>query len=116
MKRTLLFSFYVVIFAAIAAYRPYLVLYYQSLSFTGAQIGLLVGLAPLITIVALPLLTGLADATNRHRLIHSLLLLVAITSTLLLPHLYTFIPMLVLVTVAIVLWGPVMRSHTARQW
>jgi len=36
------FSLYFLRFAGAATYRPYLVLYYQSLSFTGAQIGLLV--------------------------------------------------------------------------
>ena len=66
------FSFYFFIFAGVASYSPYLVLYYQSLSFTGAQIGLLTGIAPLITLVSLPLMTGLADRTNRHGLIMGL--------------------------------------------
>jgi MFS family permease len=63
------FSFYFLRFAGAATYRPYLVFYYQPLSFTGAQIGLLVGIAPLITLFGLPLVTGFADRTNRHKLV-----------------------------------------------
>jgi PPP family 3-phenylpropionic acid transporter len=85
------FSFYFLLFAGAASYRPYLVLYYQSLSFTGAQIGLLVGIAPLVTLVSLPLVTGLADRTNTHRLIMSLSLLAVISGLILFPYLKTFI-------------------------
>ena len=70
------FVFYFLLFAGIASFGPYQVLYYQSLSFTGAQIGLLVGIAPLITMVSLPLVTGFADRTNKHRLVMGLSLLV----------------------------------------
>jgi len=68
MKKIWPFSFYFLIFAGAAAHLPYQVLYYQSLSFTGAQIGL----------VSLPLVTGLADRRNKHRLIMRLSLLVVI--------------------------------------
>jgi len=63
------FSFYFLHFAGVASFGPYRVLHYQSLSFTGAQIGLLAGITPLITLVSLPLVTGLADRTNQHKLI-----------------------------------------------
>lgn len=69
------FSFYFLFLAGVSAHLPYLVLYYQSLAFTGAQIGLLAGIAPLITLVSIPLVTRLADQTNRHRLIMSLSML-----------------------------------------
>ena len=84
------FSLYFIFSAAAAVYRPYLVLYYQSLSFTGAEIGLLVGVAPLITMLSLPLMTGLADRTNRHGLVMSLSLLVIVLGLLLFPYLKTF--------------------------
>lgn len=51
MKKIWPFSFYFLLFAGAAAHLPYRVLYYQSLSFTGVQIGLLAGIAPLITVV-----------------------------------------------------------------
>ena len=76
--------------AASAVYRPYIVLYYQSISLTGAQIGLLVGAAPLITMVSLPLLAQFADRTNRHRLILNLSLLILAIGLFLFPFLQSY--------------------------
>ena len=101
------FSFYFLFYAGVAANFPYQVLYYQSLSFTGAQIGLLAGIAPLITLASLPLMTGLADRTNKHKLIMSLSLLVVISGLVLFPLLKTFIPFLVLAIVSGVFFSPV---------
>jgi len=84
------FSFYFIFYAGVASFAPYQVLYYQSLSFTGAQIGLLVGIAPLITLVSVPLMTGLADSTHQHKLFMSLSLLFIVTGLILLPYLKTF--------------------------
>jgi PPP family 3-phenylpropionic acid transporter len=91
MRKIWPFSFYFLLLAGAASYRPYLVLYYQSLSFTGAQIGLLAGIAPLVTLVSVPFVTGLADRTNRHGLIVSLSLLVVVSGLFLFPYLETFI-------------------------
>jgi PPP family 3-phenylpropionic acid transporter len=101
------FSFYFLFFAGVASFFPYLVLYYQSLSFTGAQIGLLAGIAPLITLVSLPLMTGLADRTNRHRLITSLSLLAVVSGLVLFPFLKTFIPLFALAVLSNVFFSPV---------
>jgi len=90
MKKIWPFSFYFLYFAGVAAFGPYRVLYYQSLSFSGAQIGLLAGITPLITLVSLPLVTGLADRTNKHRLIMSLSLLVVVSGLIIFPYLKTF--------------------------
>lgn len=91
MKKIWPFSFYFLYFAAIASFGPYLVLYYQSLEFTGAQIGVLTGITPLITLVSVPLWTGVADRTYRHRLIMSIAMLVGISSLILFPYLKTFV-------------------------
>lgn len=96
MRKNWTFTFYFVFFAGVAAFGPYRVLYYQSLDFTGAQIGLLVGIAPLITVISLPLMTGFADRTNRHKLILSLSLLTLIASVIAYPLVVSFIPLLVL--------------------
>jgi len=64
MPSFLLFS---LLFAGLAAFAPFLVLRYQNLGFTGAQIGLLTGITPLITLVVTPMGTALADRTHRHR-------------------------------------------------
>jgi PPP family 3-phenylpropionic acid transporter len=102
------FSFYFLILAGVASYGPYRVLYYQSLSFTGAQIGLIVGIAPLITMVSLPLVTGIADRTNKHKLIMSLLLLVVISGLILLPYLKTFILVFSIAILSTIFFSPVM--------
>lgn len=75
MRKPWPFTFYFLLFAAIASVSPFIVLYYQDLGFTGAQIGLLTGIAPLVTFLSSPLWTGFADATGRHRLLMSLAIL-----------------------------------------
>jgi len=52
-------------------------LYYRELGLTGAQIGLLIGISPLITLFSAPLWGAAADTLQRHRA----LFLVAIAST-----------------------------------
>lgn len=102
------FSFYFLIFAAGSSFGPYRVLYYQSLSLTGVQIGLLVGIAPLITMVSLPLVTGFADRTNRHRLVMSLALLVVVSGLFLFPYLKTFTLLLGIAVLFSIFYSPVM--------
>jgi len=108
MKKTWPFSFYFLLFAGVAAFGPYMVLYYQSLSFSGAQIGLLAGIAPLITMVSVPFMTGLADRTNRHGLIMSLSLLVVVSGLVVLPYLKTFIPLFGMAILSRVFFSPIM--------
>ena len=102
------FSFYFLFFASVASHLPYQVLYYQSLSFTGAQIGLLAGIAPLVTLVSLPLVTGLADRTNRHGLILSLSLLGLVCGLLLFPYVKAFMLLLGLVVLYSVFFSATM--------
>ena len=49
------FSFFLLFFVAVAAFMPFMVLYYQALGFSGGQIGLLTGIPPLITMLTVPL-------------------------------------------------------------
>ena len=102
------FAFLLLWFAAGATYGPFRVLYYQSLSLTGAEIGLLVGIAPLVTMVSLPLMTGLADRTNRHRLVMSFSLLLIIAGLVLFPYLKTFPSLFILAVLFSVFYSPVM--------
>ncbi|MCJ7549478.1 MAG: MFS transporter, partial [Anaerolineae bacterium] len=62
-------AFYTFYFAAGAFFSPFLVLYFSELGLDGRQIGVLRGIAPLITVVAAPLWSALADATRRHKLV-----------------------------------------------
>ncbi|MCI0393768.1 MAG: MFS transporter [Chloroflexi bacterium] len=70
-------AFYFLFFAAAASLIPFLSLYYHSLGLSGQQIGVLTGVAPLITLAGAPLWGGLADATRKHRLV----LLLALAGT-----------------------------------
>lgn len=108
MKKMWLFGFYFIFFTGVASYSPYLVLYYQSLSFTGAQIGLIVGITPLITVVSLPLMTGIADRTNRHKLIMSLCLLVVVFTLLIYPNAQSFVLLFGLAILSAIFFAPIM--------
>lgn len=90
MRKIWPFSFYFLYFAAMASLLPFFVLFYQSLGFSGAQIGLLTGIPPLITLLGAPIWTGLADSTHRHKLIMGLGLGVSVIVALLLPNLSSF--------------------------
>ena len=72
MKNGVPFLFYFLYFAALSAFMPYIVLYYNELGLPGAQIGALSSIGPLVTLVAGPFWTGLADTRHRHRLILTL--------------------------------------------
>ena len=78
MKKIWPFSFYLLYFGANACFLPYMVLYYQSLDFSGAQIGMLTAISPLITLVSAPFWTGIADASHRHKLVLTVTLLTSI--------------------------------------
>ncbi len=97
MSKTWPFTLNFLLFAALAFVMPFLVLYYQSLGFTGAEIGLLTGLTPLITMVSAPFWTGLADKTRQHRLIMSLAILVSVVILVVVPRLRAFVPVLLMV-------------------
>jgi hypothetical protein len=83
------------------------VLYYQSLGFSGAQIGLVAGLAPLVTMFSAPFWTGLADQTRRHRLILNVTLGVSVVILIALPQFSAFVPVLVLVLLYSAFYAPV---------
>ena len=99
MKKIWPFSFYFLYFAALASFMPFIVLFYQELGFNGTQIGLLTGIPPLITLVAAPLWTGVADATRRHRLIMSLGLGVAVVVVFMLQSLSAFVVIFIAIIV-----------------
>ena len=96
MKGLWPFVFYISLFAAIAFLAPFLVLYYQNLGFSGAQIGLLTGITPLITLFGAPLWTNLADITRRHRLLMSLAILGGAVTIAAFPFFTSFAPVLVM--------------------
>jgi len=108
VRRIWPFTFYILLFAGGAFVAPFMVLYYQSVGFTGTQIGLLAGVTPLITLFGAPLWTSLADATRRHRLIMSLALLVAAITTFVFPLFNTFALILLIVILLHAFFAPVL--------
>lgn len=90
------FVFNLFLFGGFAFAVPFLVLYYQSLGFNGAQIGLLTGFSPLVTLISAPLWTSLADATRCQRLILSVALLVGAVTVFSFSLFNAFLPILLL--------------------
>lgn len=107
MKRIVPFSFYFLYFAAFASLLPYFVLFYQSLGFNGAEIGLLTGIPPLITLFGAPFGTGLADRLHRHKLVMGLGLGVSIVVMLILPYVSNYILVFALVILFNLFMAPV---------
>jgi PPP family 3-phenylpropionic acid transporter len=101
------FTFNILLFSAGASVLPFMVLYYQELGFTGAQIGVITGITPLITFFIAPLWSGIADTTGRHRLIMSFALLGGAVSLSLYPFLITFLPVLLIAVVFYFFLAPV---------
>jgi PPP family 3-phenylpropionic acid transporter len=115
MKKAVSFSFYVLFYAAMALLLPFIVLYYQQLGFSGGQIGLLSGIAPLIGMAGAPALTGLADSTQRHRLVMSLAMSLMIGTLLLLTAASLVVPVLLLIVVYSFFNASISPSPTARR-
>lgn len=107
MKRILPFTFYFLYFAANASFLPYLVLYYQSLKFTGTQIGLLFAISPLITLVGAPFWTGIADMSHRYKLVMSSMVLLSVGLALIFPFAKTMLAVLFLVALFSFFGAPV---------
>jgi PPP family 3-phenylpropionic acid transporter len=107
MRKLWPFTFNFLLFAASAFVSPFMVLYYQGLGFTGTQIGLLTGITPLITFCSVPLWTGLADATRRHRLLMSLAILLGVITLFVFPLLHAFVPVLLIAVLLYLFVAPV---------
>jgi PPP family 3-phenylpropionic acid transporter len=97
MKRIWPFTFYFLYFAALSSLMPFFVLFYQQLEFSGAQIGLLTGIPPLVTLVASPFWTGLADSRHWHKWIMGFGILVTVIVIFLLQSFTAFIIVFTLV-------------------
>jgi PPP family 3-phenylpropionic acid transporter len=91
MRKIWPFTFYFLYFASMASLIPFFVLFFQRLGFSGAQIGLLTGVPPLITLIASPFWTGLADAKRWHKFVMGLGITVAVLVIFLLPSLTSFV-------------------------
>jgi PPP family 3-phenylpropionic acid transporter len=86
-------------FGAMAGVMPFLTLYYDQMGLTAAEIGLLVGITPVLNFIAAPLWGALADATQKHKPLLLLAIGGAITMMaifLLANNLAQFVPIILL--------------------
>lgn len=90
-----------------AAFAPFIVLYYQSLGLTGSQIGLLTAVPPLVSLWAGPFWAGLADARKIHRLVFNSLTTASITVIIGLAFAKDFGVILLLATGNSILFAPI---------
>src|SRR5512142_1687006 len=107
MKRIWPFTFYFLYFAAFSSAMPFFVLFYQGLGFSGAQIGLLTGIPPLITLVASPFWTSLADARHWHKFVMGMGILVSVLAVFLLPSFTGFVVVFILIILLNTFLAPV---------
>ncbi len=107
MKKIWPFSFYFLYFVAMSSAMPFFVLFYQGLGFNGTQIGLLTGIPPLITLIASPFWTGLADARRWHKSVMGLGLIVSAAATFLLPSFTGFTGVFILIILSFIFLSPV---------
>ena len=107
MKKFWPFSFYFLYFAAFASLMPFFVLFYQERGFNGAEIGVLTGVPPLITLLAAPFWTGLADAKRWHKWVMSLGIAIAVLVIFLLPSFTSFAIVFIAIILFITFLSPV---------
>ncbi len=107
MKRALPFTFYFIYFAAAAFLQPYIIVYFDTLGFSGAQIGLLAAIVPLVIIIGATLWTGLADAKMRHRLIMSFTIVVSVLTAFIFPLFKSFAPLIPIVFIYALFAAPI---------
>jgi MFS transporter, PPP family, 3-phenylpropionic acid transporter len=89
--------FYFLYFGAISFLFPYLALFYQSKGLTGAQIGLLAAVSPIIAFFAAPLWNGAADATRRHKLFAMLSIIGVVVVAFIFPGIPSFGGLIVMI-------------------
>jgi PPP family 3-phenylpropionic acid transporter len=101
------FAFYFLFYAGAVAIFNYFALYFQGQGLTGSQIGVLMGLASLIGLFTGPLWSGLADASQRHRLVLSIALIGNLIAIFLFPFSNSFWWFLLLIVIESFFGGPI---------
>ena len=101
------FLFQMLYFAGIAVFNPFLALYYQSIGRSGAEIGLLTGIMPLVSMLGGPVWGALSDVTHKHRIFLSIAIVGAIAISLLIPSAGGLAALLVLVVLYAFISAPI---------
>lgn len=100
--------FYFFVYVALAGILPYLTLYYEELGLSGQQIGVLVGLPPLVGLFSAPLFGAIADATGRHKQLLVMIVAAMAISVLAWSVVTSFIGLLLVVVVYALIFAPTM--------
>jgi MFS transporter, PPP family, 3-phenylpropionic acid transporter len=98
--------YYFLYYGALSVLFPYLALFYQSQGLTGAQIGLLVAISPIIAFFGAPLWTGAADATRRHKLFALLSTLGVVIVTFIFPGVASFGGLILMISLWAFFYAP----------
>lgn len=101
------FSFYLLFFAAVGGLFNFLALYFVDQGLSGSQVGLLMGTGSLIGLFAGPLWGGLADASQRHRLVLSIAIIGNVLAVFCFPFFHTFLGFFILMVLQALFGGPI---------
>ncbi len=99
--------YYFLFFGSLSFLMPFLALFYQQSGFSGTQIGLLTGIAPLVTLVGGPFWTGLADSSRRHKAVMAGTIFGAVAMALLISRAEEFFLLFALVVLYSFLGAPI---------
>jgi PPP family 3-phenylpropionic acid transporter len=83
-------AYYFLYYGAFSVLLPFLAIFYRTQGLTGAQIGLLAAISPIIAFFGAPLWTGAADASHRHKLIAMVSTLGVVGITFIIPGIASF--------------------------
>ncbi len=100
-------AYYFLYYGAAAALIPYLVIYYDMIGRSEREIGVLTGIAPLVTLVSAPIWGGYADRTGRHKSVLNIALLIATVAVTALSTVSNFMILIPIVILYAVFISPV---------
>jgi MFS transporter, PPP family, 3-phenylpropionic acid transporter len=91
-------AYYFLFYGAFSVLLPFLAIFYKAQGLTGAQIGLLAAISPIISFFGAPLWTGAADASHRHKLVTMVSLLGVVGICFIIPGIATFGGLLLMIS------------------
>jgi PPP family 3-phenylpropionic acid transporter len=101
-------AFYFFVYAAMAALMPFLTLYYEHLGLSGAQIGMLAAIPPLLTFLSAPLFGFLADLTQRPKLLLGISVLSVIFGIMALTQVRTYLGLILVISFYALFFAPIL--------
>ncbi len=91
-------AYYFLFYGAFSVLLPFLAIFYKAQGLTGAQIGLLAAISPIISFFGAPLWTGAADASHRHKLVTMVSMLGVVGICFIIPGIASFGGLLLLIS------------------